>query len=148
MSNFCLYENTFMALEVGISQYIMLLFGNSRYIPYLGCKIIFCSFSLEACLNKLAFQARNPGTICCPTCKTETPLFPRTLESVRNLPKNFGLLEILDGKEDAQIDGIQKEKEKNKYLCPEHDEALKVYCYTDNCLICIYCQVQLQSVTR
>lgn len=95
----------------------------------------------KGCLNKLAFQARNPGTICCPTCKTETTLFPRTFDSVRNLPKNFGVLEILEGKEEGQTDGIQKEKEKNKYMCPEHDEALKVYCYTDNCLICIYCQV-------
>ena len=94
-----------------------------------------------ACLNKLAFQARNPGTICCPTCKTETPLFPRTFESVRNLPKNFGVLEILESKEEGPTESIQQEKEKNKYLCPEHDEALKVYCYTCNCLICIYCQV-------
>lgn len=60
---------------------------------------------------------------------------------MRNLPKNFGVLEILEGKEEVQTDGIQKEKERNKYLCPEHDEALKVYCHTDNCLICIYCQV-------
>lgn len=95
----------------------------------------------KGCLNKLAFQARNPGVICCPTCKIDTTLFPKTFESVRNLPKNFGVLEILEGKEEAQTDGIHKEKEKNKYLCPEHDEALKVYCYTDNCLICIYCQV-------
>ncbi|XP_068701525.1 uncharacterized protein [Montipora foliosa] len=109
-----------------------------QFVPRnLICGHTYCT----GCLNKLAFQARNPGTICCPTCKTETILFPRTFESVRNLPKNFGVLEILEGKEEVQTDGIQKEKEKNKYLCPEHDEALKVYCYTDNCLICIYCQV-------
>ena len=101
----------------------------------------FIFYFFAGCLNKLAFQARNPGTICCPTCKTETALFPRTFESVRNLPKNFGVLEILEGKEEVQTEGIQKEKEKNKYLCPEHGEALKVFCYTDNCLICIYCQV-------
>ena len=99
------------------------------------------STCFKGCLNKLAFQARNPGVICCPTCKIDTTLFPKTFESVRNLPKNFGVLEILEGKEEAQTHGIHKEKEKNKYLCPEHDEALKVYCYTDNCLICIYCQV-------
>lgn len=109
-----------------------------QFVPRnLNCGHTYCT----GCLNKLAFQARNPGTICCPTCKTETTLFPRTFESVRNLPKNFGVLEILEGKEEVQTNGIQKEKEKNKYLCPEHDEALKVYCYTDNCLICIYCQV-------
>ena len=104
---------------------------------------IFSPLAFKGCLNKLAFQARNPGTICCPTCKIETTLFPRTFESVRNLPKNFGVLEILEGKEEAQTDGISKEKENNKYLCPEHDEALKVYCHTDNCLICIYCQVRI-----
>lgn len=27
-----------------------------------------------------------------------------------------------------------------KYLCSEHNEALKVYCHTDKCLICVYCQ--------
>lgn len=109
-----------------------------QFVPRnLICGHTYCT----GCLNKLAFQARNPGTICCPTCKIETTLFPRTFESVRNLPKNFGVLEILEGKEEAQTDGISKEKENNKYLCPEHDEALKVYCHTDNCLICIYCQV-------
>lgn len=109
-----------------------------QYVPRnLICGHTYCT----GCLNKLAFQARNPGVICCPTCKIDTTLFPKTFESVRNLPKNFGVLEILEGKEEVQTDGIHKEKEKNKYLCPEHDEALKVYCYTDNCLICIYCQV-------
>lgn len=28
-----------------------------------------------------------------------------------------------------------------KYLCSEHNEALKVYCHTDKSLICVYCQV-------
>ena len=89
--------------------------------------------------NKLAFQTRYPRTICCPTCKTETPLFPPTVESVRNLPKNFGVLEIVESQEEGQTEAIQQEKEKN---CPEHnDQPLKVYCYTCNCLICIYCQV-------
>ena len=111
-----------------------------KYLSWNSLKI-FTLHPYLACLNKLAFQARNPGTICCPTCKTETPLFPRTFESVRNLPKNFGVLEILESKEEDQTESIQQEKEKNKYLCPEHDEALKVYCYTCNCLICIYCQV-------
>ena len=102
------------------------------------CKCFRCIF--KGCLTKLACQARNPGTLSCPTCKMETTLCPR-FDGVRALPKNFGVLEILEAKEEVQADGIQSEKEKNKYLCPEHDEALKVYCYTDNCLICIYCQV-------
>ena len=101
-------------------------------------KIFIFHFYL-GCLDKLADQAPNPGTICCPSCKTETPLYPWTVGCVRNLPKNFGVLEVLESREAGQTEAIQQEKEKN--FCPEHSEALKVYCYTDNCFICIYCQV-------
>jgi len=125
--------------KLGSAEVISILYSKTECFSWLVFK---------GCLNKLAFQARNPGVICCPTCKLDTTLFPKTFESVRNLPKNFGVLEILEGKEEAKPDGIHKEKEKNKYLCPEHDEALKVYCYTDNCLICIYCQVCVVLVNQ
>lgn len=32
-------------------------------------------------------------------------------------------------------------EKRKKYVCVEHDEALKVYCHTDNCLICLVCQL-------
>lgn len=53
--------------------------------------------------------------------------------------------------EDYEVQGRVKRPEKSfeferaitvskKYICSTHNEALKVYCRTDKCLICIYCQ--------
>lgn len=89
--------------------------------------------------------------VICPACKTETPLLTSVhpKSSISSLPKNFGLLEIIECKETksntnhastCDTAGIDKDKSDNN-ICKEHDEAKKVYCLTDQCLICIYCQV-------
>ena len=93
---------------------------------------------------------RNDAVIIkCPTCKRETVLLTPQSGGSRNLPKNFGLLEIVsiyennEGKETARIEPSQSSHSNDKPICKEHDEPMKVYCHTDKYLICIYCQVHV-----
>lgn len=101
-------------------------------------------FTFSACLEKLSQQCHRLY-VQCPTCKCQTLL----QDGIKSLPKNFGVLEIIESREGRQSpctspekNGQQdKTKDKTRHKCEEHDEEKKVYCYTDECLICIYCQV-------
>ncbi|XP_070553174.1 uncharacterized protein [Ptychodera flava] len=115
----------------------------------LTCGHTFCT----ECLKRLAGQATSFGHVKCPACKVDTVINARgsfPSNDVRKLPKNFGLLEILEGMEDtmqgrgvvagaAIVDAMM---ENPQLVCEEHEkETKKVYCLTDKEIICIYCQV-------
>lgn len=92
---------------------------------------------------------RNDAVIIrCPTCKRETVLLTPGLGCSNSLPKNFGLLEVLSIYEnrDEKLTKSESTNSDNKPICKEHDEPMKVYCHTDKCLICIYCQVNLTEL--
>ena len=84
----------------------------------------------------------------CPTCKRETVSL--TVDRTSSLPKNYGLLEVVSlyEKDEAQVkksDNDSVTLSTEKPVCSEHDEPMKVYCHTDECLICIYCQVCIHA---
>ncbi|EDO28298.1 predicted protein [Nematostella vectensis] len=98
---------------------------------------------MTGCLGKLSAQSQY-AFVRCPACKHETLLLSR-FNGIPSLPKNFGLLEIIESKENADkapasASTIDQERAKHRHLCTEHDEPKKVYCYDDQVLICIYCQ--------
>ncbi|XP_048589271.1 uncharacterized protein LOC5506775 isoform X2 [Nematostella vectensis] len=114
---------------------------ESQAIPRnLNCGHTYCT----GCLGKLSAQSQY-AFVRCPACKHETLLLSR-FNGIPSLPKNFGLLEIIESKENADkapasASTIDQERAKHRHLCTEHDEPKKVYCYDDQVLICIYCQI-------
>ncbi|XP_035681865.1 uncharacterized protein LOC118419541 isoform X1 [Branchiostoma floridae] len=107
---------------------------DGLFVPRnLSCGHSYCT----ECLVKLVNHGQR-GHICCPTCKTTTKI-PGLSNDATRLPKNFGVLEILAGEEDkyGRTLGIQP-----CLACDEHEnEPKKVYCLSDQEIICIYCQV-------
>ncbi len=89
---------------------------SQEEIRGLSCQICYQSFAREgehvprnlqcghtyctSCLNRLVGQYCI-GTVRCPTCKYET-LINGFMDDVNQLPKNFGVLEILSAADDDQ----------------------------------------------
>ncbi|XP_077984751.1 uncharacterized protein LOC144439343 [Glandiceps talaboti] len=125
---------------------------DGQFIPRnLICGHTFCT----ECLKRLAGQATSFGHVKCPTCKSDTAINARgsfPSNDVRKLPKNFGLLEILEGLQESSLLGRNEITgaaagsdcfvDDPRLVCEEHEkETKKVYCMTDKEIICIYCQV-------
>nr|XP_006824940.1 PREDICTED: E3 ubiquitin-protein ligase TRIM23-like [Saccoglossus kowalevskii] len=127
---------------------------DGQYVPRnLNCGHTFCT----ECLKKLSVVQRA-GIITCPTCKAATVL--GFANDTRKLPKNYALLEILEGLEEAAVSAgkgaslvpppssqASEDEETSlqnnpELFCQSHEkEPKKVYCITDKQKICIYCQV-------
>ncbi|XP_033109888.1 uncharacterized protein LOC117111123 [Anneissia japonica] len=102
-------------------------------------RILVCGHSFcTACLEKLIGKVAR-GYVRCPSCKTDT-IVSGFSNDVERLAKNFAVLEILEGLDDG--DKSSANTTNPILVCNIHErEPKKVYCLTDNEIICIYCQV-------
>ncbi|XP_071951634.1 uncharacterized protein [Antedon mediterranea] len=109
---------------------------NGKAVP----RILICGHSFcTACLEKLIGKVAR-GYVRCPSCKTDT-IVSGFSNDVERLAKNFAVLEILEGLEDTG-DKSSSNITNPVLVCNIHErEPKKVYCITDNEIICIYCQV-------
>ncbi|KAK7921809.1 hypothetical protein WMY93_008711 [Mugilogobius chulae] len=77
------------------------------------CGHSFCRHCISVCLDK---ESR------CPNCRA-------AVNQGTSLSTNHVLKSL-----------VEKAKEKAEFLCPEHDEKLKLFCFTDQRLVCVICR--------
>ncbi|XP_055015389.1 zinc-binding protein A33-like [Boleophthalmus pectinirostris] len=72
----------------------------------------------------------------CPQCRSPVDTKTKTLSSNHVLK---GLVERVK-ETTKQKQEYLKDKERAEFLCPEHDEKMKLFCITDQQLICVICR--------
>ena len=77
-------------------------------------------------------------TIACPKCRRAT-----FCKEARNLPKNYGVIEIIGGAASCTASPRMPRRthaqQEAPLYCPDHGDHLSAFCVTDNKLVCSSC---------
>ncbi|XP_047199976.1 zinc-binding protein A33-like [Hippoglossus stenolepis] len=92
--------------------------------------VLLCGHSFcRECINLSLSSQRQ-----CPQCRADVP------ETGKCLPTNHSLKSLVE----KEVDKLRREhehvKEVDEWLCHEHEERLKLFCVTDQQLVCIICR--------
>ncbi|XP_047196357.1 nuclear factor 7, brain-like [Hippoglossus stenolepis] len=114
--------------------------ASASYTEDLNCSIcltfftdpvvLLCGHSFcRECIHRSLSSQRQ-----CPQCRADVP------ETGKCLPTNHSLKSLVE----KEVDKLRREhenvKEVDEWLCHEHEERLKLFCVTDQQLVCIICR--------
>ncbi|XP_062248833.1 zinc-binding protein A33-like [Platichthys flesus] len=92
--------------------------------------VLLCGHSFcRECINRSLSSQHQ-----CPQCRADIP------EKGKCLPTNHSLKSLVEKEVDKQRREHENVKEVDDWLCHEHEERLKLFCVTDQQLVCIICR--------
>lgn len=98
-------------------------------------------FPSQGCLSELLRRSLNMSEIDCPLCHKITSIQGC---SVRDLPKNYPLMNVLRSLE-STVKGRKISRKEDSPIhppqCPEHNDSFRRYCLKDGALVCSTCEL-------